>query len=313
MKKLIAALLVCLLLAGCSAGQNSNDGQASAIRKTDKSTEAGRVSYQVIDKYYGAEANYNLYSDQTRLSTYGLSYPTWEENCEDGVQRICTALTTGSRSEGYTYNKIVVWTKEADGGWSYASKGIELIDPVEDLDTLTGLSPEEASALLGPCEDSLSDFGIVFWFTKDGKMICLKSGKAGIAYDFLIYSQSVDDPNTVMIDDDNIQNKERLDAFIQTTAKGNTDSIKLTMNGQFAALSYNGTVYTVTDQNGKSASYSHLIVDDVYRLDHYNTVYTDVYYILSDDPEMSYDHYLLTDRSAPDFPRTLFLFTIKNH
>ena len=143
-------------------------------------------------------------------------------------------------------------------------------------------------------------------------MICLESGKSGIAYDFLVYSQSVDDPDTVMIDDNDILNKERLDAFIQTTAQGNSDSIKLILNGRSVTLSYNGTVNTVTDQNGSSASNSHLIVDDVNRRGHSNNIYTDVYYILSDDPEMSYDHYLVADRSAPDFPRTIFLFSITN-
>ena len=78
------------------------------------------------------------------------------------------------------------------------------------------------------------------------------------------------------------------------------------------ALSFDGRVYTAADENGSEA-YSHLTVTAEEPRSAQDKFSSAVYYLLSDDPEMTWSRWFgqkITSSPDPDFPRTRNLFAV---
>ena len=252
----------------------------------------------------------------------------WKEEAEPAAgvasaparSRVCAMIT----EDGETVTGWIAWTEEADGTWTCESEGVAPIAPVADPGAIAKYSPEEAEALLGPCQTGRYSESIA-WYTRDGKLLTLYP--YGVTeLDDLLTGQSAlyAEQDTVCVlkradADTLVVNEARWQAFQESAARGKADAVTLrTVNGTAfteVALSFDGQVYTAADENGSEA-YACLAVSAEGPRSAQDKFSSAVYYLLSDDPEMTWDRYFgqkIASKPDPDFPRTRNLFTVYHY
>lgn len=279
--------------------------------------------------YYGmsfAELSRQL-TEQTAWKHW--SCMIWQERSllvmdSDPAGKTLTDTYAALTDNGVTVTGLFRWEALADGESRCMRNGVEPIPPVEDPQSLTGLTEAELEARLGPCHFDLgSGLRIPAWFTEDGKLLIVHPLSGASLTDLLageLPFTETPDPDTVTVDGRSIptlvQNMERWEAFLETTARGETDAVTLRQiydDGSFLlSLSYDGGVYTLTDE-GKRSSYRYLIVsedDDPPAQARFRRA---VHYLLSDDLAMSSQRYfahIVSSVYDPSFPNTRSVFTV---
>lgn len=234
--------------------------------------------------------------------------------------RICAMIS----EDGETVSGWIAWTEEADGTWNCQSEGVTPIAPVEDPCAIAKCSPEEAEALLGSRHIGRSSSSIA-WYTRDGKLLTLYPYGVAMLTDLptgetALYAEQ----DTVCVvkrteADTLVANEARWQAFLAAADRGEADAVTLrTVNGTAfseVALSFDGQVYTAADENGSEA-YACLAVSAEGPRSAQDKFSSAVYYLLSDDPEMTWDRYFgqkIASKPDPDFPRTRNLFTVYHY
>lgn len=249
-----------------------------------------------------------------------------------------TAAVAALSDNRVTVTAYLSWQRAEDGSVFCWFQGIEPVPALQNPETLVGLSMDALQSLLGPCHFDLCETGpasapMPCWFTNDGKLLTayghdgvelfvrdLLTGES--AYFTASNGAGSEDTVTILsgLRSSTVQNQERWNAFLERTAKGTPDSVQLRFVGdstETMQLSYNGTVYTLSDQSG-TQRYGHLIADlELVERDAapptqaaYDSA---IHYLLSDDPEMTMERYFRHIASSildPDFPRTRLLFSI---
>lgn len=247
-----------------------------------------------------------------------------------------TVVSAAVSNNGVTVTGWLSWWPQEDGGVTCCAEGVEPVPAQEDCEALAGLSFDELQSELGTYHADVGMF-LPSWFTADGKLITSGGDTARSVYvlDLLsgestYYGQKpslqLADADTVTIliqsadNSPSVLNRERWNAFLERTGKGEPDALQLRFNADPGAdelLSYNGTVYTLSDQSG-TQRYGHLIADlELVERDAASPTQaaydSAIHYLLSDDPEMTMERYFRHIASSildPDFPRTRLLFSI---
>lgn len=246
-----------------------------------------------------------------------------------------TVVMAAVSNNGVTVTGYLSWWPQEDGSVSCYAEGVVPVPAQEDYDALAELSFDELQSELGTYHADVGMF-LPSWFTADGKLITSGGDTARSVYvlDLLngestYYGQKpslqLADADTVTIliqsadNSPSVLNRERWNAFLERTGKGEPDALQLRFNADPGAdelLSYNGTVYTLSGQSG-TQRYGHLIADlELVERDAapptqaaYDSA---IHYLLSDDPEMTMERYFRHIASSildPDFPRTRLLFS----
>ena len=234
----------------------------------------------------------------------------------------CAAVT----ENGVTVTGLLEWIPQANGELFCRREGLEPIAPVEDPAALEGLDMDALTQRLGPCHfDMGSGLYIPCWFTEDGKLLMvhvLGSESRASLFDLLagepLFPQ--EDPDRVTVDCREIptvmENQARWQRFLETTQGGEADAVTLRLIYSEGAydleLNYDGSLYTLVDE-GRSASFPHLIVDVETDPPAQVRYHHAVHYLLSQDPEMTQQRYfahMVSSAWQPDFPETRGLFSL---
>ena len=231
----------------------------------------------------------------------------------------CAAVS----ENGVTVTGLLEWIPQANGELFCRREGLEPIPPVEDPTALEGLDMETLTQKLGPCHfDMGSGLYIPCWFTEDGKLLVVwVMGRAEL-WDLLagepLFPQ--EDPDRVTVDSREIptvtENLERWQRFVETIQGGQADAVTLRLIYSEGAydleLAYDGSQYTLEDE-GRSASFPHLIVDVETDPPARVKFHHAVHYLLSQDPEMTQQRYfahMVSSAYQPEFPETRGLFSL---
>ena len=266
------------------------------------------------------------------MDTSRLIPSTWS------TETVAAISGDGSRVTG-----VVRWVEGLDGLLRCESEMIQPIEPVEDLEALADLPERKLLNRLGTYHFStVGSLTTYFWLTQDGKLLSVNPLGAAELTDLLALAPGIpveSDPGTVFIcnqpDEYNtmVENEARWNAFLETTARGEPDQVNLRIAAQAydtnmkraelseLYLSYDGSVYTINDENGDQC-YSCLIVDVEhepaalswnYNFNLGTGLGTLTHYLLSDDPSMTwvrYFHHLTSNTADPNFPATRILFSV---
>lgn len=266
------------------------------------------------------------FEDMTLWSSNGLMWRETVEpaSAEENAQprkRVCGVTT----EDGETVSGWIAWTEQPDGVWTCEWEGLTPAVLLEEPDALAEGSEEEAEALLGPAHTHRTG-DAPCWYTLDGKLLTLYAwGVAELTDVRTGETAQFAGKDTVCVvkkleNDTQIVNEVRWQSFLETAARGEPDALTLRIAGaqgmrasaQVLTLSYDGKVYTISDENG-SEDYACLIVDSEGPRSAQDKFSSAVYCLLSDDPEMSWDRYFaqkIVSKPDPDFPRTRNLFTV---
>lgn len=279
MKRRIAALSLCLLLAGCGAIPEPETVTVSLptlvpptappMQELDSPSHEAIQPIQAFSCHLG-----DSFSELSRQVGEDAVFPHWncliwtteavpvynsispEQLMSDSSLRTPSVWAALS-GDCETVTGLITWAQRADGSWTCASDGIDPLEPVEDPAALNGLSAEALEEQLGPCHfDMGSGLFIPCWFTRDGKLIVLHPTN-GLSIDELLPL----DPDTISPSEPYRTNLARWDAFLETTARGEPDQVTLRLaysdeiygytGGQLPVhedllVTYNGKVYEVT-------------------------------------------------------------------
>lgn len=220
-------------------------------------------------------------------------------------------------------------------GW----KRFEALEPIpaqEDLTALAALSPEAVLAQLGPAHFDDGDGGAHQWgwITEDGKLLRItaeqrvllvslfdpltkKADEAGPLA--MNYWSPDEQPDLIVIREDvpsTLLNAKRWDDFLASAAAGTPDAVRLLLvysSGAFLQeLRYDGRVFTLTGA-GREQVYSRLITSPEDRPRNPAACSAAIHYLLSEDPDMTWERYfshMVSSVRDPDFPPTETLFTV---
>lgn len=200
-----------------------------------------------------------------------------------------------------------------------------------DLDALPGLTLAELEARLGPAHyDEGSGLYLLRWLTADGKVLnvsCADTVLNASLFDPLtgtwaVASNSsqtvIDGPDDVFVamgSKPGTSNLERWDRFTANAEAGNPDEVTLWLSfeeGLYALqLRYDGERFRLTDE-GRKSDYACLLRCEETDPPAQATYQSATHWILSDDPEMTYERYfsrIVSSTLIPDFPNTRLLFS----
>ena len=213
------------------------------------------------------------------------------------------------------------------------SNTLEPIPPVEDPEALAGLTAEALTERFGPCHfqmDNELGFEILCWFTEDGQLLTVDiQGEASFAHlwDMCAGLRGTDDAPqpadadlVVIRQEENptaIENEPRWESFLAAAARGEESEVRLRMVYQTGVwdlnLRYDGKIFTLTDGENVS-SYRYLLIDREDEPRAGASFRRATHYLLSDDPDLTWDRYMarIVSSAAPpddDFAAT-GLFTV---
>ena len=270
-----------------------------------------------------------------------LRYPrwlVWRKTLEDPEGRSDfvseTVVMAAVSDNGVTVTGYLSWWPQEDGSVTCYSECIVPIPAQEDYEALARLSFDELQSDLGPYHADIgSGRFLPSWFTADGKLITANGDAAASSitiHDLLSgkhsYYEVVDADTIIILSGESttgILNPERWSAFLEHTARGESDTVALRFNAVPAEdlrLSFDGSVYALEDPIGIQ-QYSHLIADwepvEQNTAAHTQAAYRSViHYLLSDDPDMTmrrYFQHALSSAYNPDFPNTCLLFSVYSY
>ena len=247
-----------------------------------------------------------------------------------------TIVMAAVSDNGVTVTGSLSWWPQEGGSVTCYSEGVVPVPAQEDYEALARLSFDELQSDLGPYHADIgSGQFLPSWFTADGKLITANAAASSITIHDLLsgkhsyYGQKfqVVDADTIIIlsgeSTTGILNPERWSAFLEHTARGESDTVALRFNAVPAEdlrLSFDGSVYALDDPIGIQ-QYSHLIADwepvEQNTAAHTQAAYRSViHYLLSDDPDMTMSRYFqhaLSSAYNPDFPNTCLLFSVYSY
>ena len=214
--------------------------------------------------------------------------------------------------------------------------GLEPIPAQEDLTALAALSPDAVLAQLGPAhfddgDGAAHQWG---WITEDGKLLRITAEQRVLLvsrFDPLTkqadeagplamnYWSPDEQPDLIVIREDvpsTLLNGKRWDDFLASAAAGTPDAVQLLLvysSGAFLQeLRYDGRVFTLTGA-GREQVYSRLITSPEDRPRNPAAYSAAIHYLLSEDPDMTWERYfshMVSSVWDPDFPPTETLFTV---
>lgn len=244
---------------------------------------------------------------------------------------------------GYTVTGLLTYGKD------YCFRqGIDPIPLPQDLEALVDLSPAELQQRLGPCHfDDGSGLWLMGYLTEDCKLLRVSAGErvlnvtlldpiqgeilgeAGPLTGLLPGISSADPSNSLPASDplepDTVTvssgiptvlvNEARWEAFLANVSAGKADAVELQLFYNSGAsclkLRFDGALYALEDED-RHSTFRYLI-PSVEAEPPARAAYKEaVHFLLSDDPEMTWERYfsyMLSSTRVPDFPHTQTLFT----
>lgn len=253
----------------------------------------------------------------------------WRRTQSDGTVEVTAALSNNWQ----TVSALVGIHVGQDGNRSVWRHDVTLIETPTDLEALLGLSVEELTERLGPAHyDSGSGLYLPGWFTEDGLLLRVSAGSevmAAALYDpaenavlaqaALPTTEASGDRIDVHLEvPSTVSNRERWEAFLERTARGEADAVTLRLYYEEDSvyfdltLSYDGARYTLTDE-GRVASYQYLIVSKDETPPAQAAYRRATHVLLSDSEEMTHEKlfaHMLSSKLNPDFPPSRSLFSL---
>lgn len=240
------------------------------------------------------------------------------------IVQTCAAVT----DNGVTVTGYLTFEQGENGVVCTSQEGLTPIPPVADPEALAALTAEEREARLGPCHFWWSiGSGIShlyeFWFTEDGKLLSVYTSvpvasPEGSSPTVGLWDMTAGKPYPIFIttyggadepDDDSadlvtvhqetipteVENAERWEGFLTAAALGEENEVTLRLvyeEGTYdLALRYDGEVYILVDE-GITGTYKYLLASEEDAPRPGAKYRRAVHYILSDDPELTWEQYM---------------------
>lgn len=212
--------------------------------------------------------------------------------------------------------------------------GVTPIQTPDNPEALAALDWPELEERLGPCHfDNGSGLYLAGWFTEDGKLLCINGAPGAWRVSLtdpadLAVLDRVETPFELIVENDSvfvfdgvptrIINERRWQSFLTATENGQSDALTLCRHDvedestdDRLHLSYDGKLFTLDDGEQK-LSYPYLLISEENNPPAQASFHHAIYYLLSEDPEMSWSRYfahMISSQFQPDFPPTTVIFT----
>ncbi len=245
---------------------------------------------------------------------------------EDGNDVFWYAVSNdGIRVTGYAYREF------PSDGYRYAV-GLTPIPAPADLSVLENLSVDALIDRLGPPHfDDGSGIYLLGWLTEDGRLLRASGADKllGISLYDPVSGESIQQirqlqdtaaaPDEILVDmtgPGSVTGLDRWTAFQQASAAGRTDRVTLYLLYPEAAfalvLRFDGSRYLLEDE-GRETAYSYLLVCEETDPPAAANYLSATHFLLSDDPEMTWERYfahMVSSAQDPNFPKTRTLFSV---
>lgn len=253
--------------------------------------------------------------------------PSPSDSSDDAEEYKLRSTYAAVTDNGVTVTGLICWEESKDGSIFCVRDGIEPIRSPEDPEALLGLSAEALEEGLGPCHFDLGSGFYPCWFTEDGKLLTVRlfDSVVGVELRDLLEGEapfaSAADADTVTVDQRErpaaVENAARWERFLEAAKEGEADAVVLRLiygeDTYELPLSYDGGVYTLEDE-GRISVFRYLIASvEEPEPQAPAQARSAVRYLLSDDPDMTYQRYfsyMVSSAYHPDFPNTRSLFVL---
>ncbi|MBQ9373939.1 MAG: hypothetical protein IJU06_03945 [Oscillospiraceae bacterium] len=255
----------------------------------------------------------------------------WNEKGEDGSSFYHAAFSRDGVRVAGTMSRYIPAPGSEDSG-SAQFRGFTPIEADPDLNALPGLTLEALEARFGAAHyDEGSGLYLLRWLTEDGKVLNVTCGATVMAaslFDPLTGTQTAasdsdlsrkygpDDVFISMGSEPGSEGLERWERFTANAEAGRPDEVTLRLGyeeGVFAVqLRYDGERFRLTDE-GRESNYACLLRCEETDPPAQALYQSAVHWILSDDPEMTYErcfNRLVSSTLDPSFPNTRLLFSL---
>ena len=344
MKRMIQ-LMLCLallltLFAGCGATEQAAGTDKAPSTAGDPSPETNPPESltsttdclsHFFDGFYGVPISSFFDQIVSKITLLYENCIVWTQSDDASPDQVriyaAVAGTQAELDDDWTVAGLIAWTEQPDGTRTCESEGVQPIDPVTDPCALAGKTKEELETLLGPCHCGRRYKPFTpCWFTRDGKLLTFFSYGIAVRTDLLTGEKEYfAEPDVICVlqrvEASTITaNEPRWEAFLERTAGGMPDAVTIrrinidaqNKDGVALSLAYDGQVYTVTDEDG-SESFPYLIVSTEEAPSAQAKYSSAVYYLLSEDPDMTWQRYFGQKVAAspdPDTPKSRTLFNV---
>ncbi len=255
----------------------------------------------------------------------------WNEKGEDGSSFYHAAFSRDGVRVAGTMSRYIPAPGSEDSG-SAQFRGFTPIDADPDLNALPGLTLEALEARFGPAHyDEGSGLYLLRWLTEDGKVLKVSVGEkvqSAALFDPMTGTETsvqsndltgMDGPDDVFVSlgsNHSLHNMERWERFTANAASGTPDEVTLWLRydeGTYELqLRFDGERFHLTDE-GRKSDYACLLrceeTDPPARASYQSATH----WILSDDPDMTYERYfahMVSSVLDPTFPNTHHLFSV---